>query len=484
MFQKSIAVAGIIVLSHYCPSHASYHRSIHSSPNAINENGNSNRYKHRIGDLHTNGEFTHLSQADAANEARKQSQSQSPSQSQQSNDSYQRHHTSKQYQQQQYHQSQRPKNGNKVGPSDHHRDNRSPHNKKDRPSQSSASTHKEDGLIGVPSVQICGMVVNQSNDDDPKDDVTPQPRRNGHLEASLLQIPCSLLLRTTTSGTTNPIPIATYLDTGAQVSVMTMKAAKRAGLAHLIDKRYAGRAIGVAGISCGVLGRISARTVSLVFGGCHNDDGSGCVVVDRSPAIFVLEEGIGDNGDGVDLLLGLDALEEWNAGICLRDRTLTIRSENISKSATDGGGANGEENLVVSFVNTGDTSGKNGHTTKLHTRKENTHQHHGSSNLNTHDVDPIQQKSVAKTRNISSPSTPWVVTSRRVPAIDLESDLDLLDNTNSGACQHGTDKVTPEVLRERKGSWETDNLYFDDDFDDCELSDTDFDYDSCDLSGI
>jgi len=481
-------VAGIIVLSQYYPSHASYHRSLHSSPNVINENGNPSRYKHRIRDLHTNGEFTHLSQAD--------------------------------------------------GPSDHHRDNRSAHDKKDRLSQSSASTYKENGLMGFPPVQICGMVLNTSNDDDLDDDVTTplhnnalphstteddtiierrklvdprhrryrhirdnenideiheqssplQPRRNGHTEASLLQIPCSLLLRTTTSGTTNPIPIATYLDTGAQVSVMTIKAAKRAGLAHLIDKRYAGRAVGVAGISCGVLGRISARTVSLVFGGCHNGDGSDSVVVDRSPAIFVLEEGIGANGDGVELLLGLDALEDWSAGICLRDRTLTIRSKNISKSATDGG-TNGEENLVVSFVDTDGTSGKSSHTTKLptrkaNTRKANTHQHRGSSNLNTHDADPIQQKSVTKKRNISSPSTPWVVTSRRMPATDLESDLDLLDSTNSGACQHDTDKVTPEGLREKGGSWENDTLYCDDDYDDDEFSDADFDYDGCDLSGM
>lgn len=47
-----------------------------------------------------------------------------------------------------------------------------------------------------------------------------------------------------------------FVDTGAEVTVMSAKAAQRAGLLHLLDRRYAGRATGVG--SCRVLGRLPA----------------------------------------------------------------------------------------------------------------------------------------------------------------------------------------------------------------------------------
>jgi len=120
------------------------------------------------------------------------------------------------------------------------------------------------------------------------------------------------------SGSKHAVPISTFLDTGAQVTIMTLNAAKRAGIAHLIDTRYSGQATGVAGVSCRVLGRVPANSVSFAVG--YGDD-----IVDKSPAITILEGSI-MGGDSIDMLLGLDVLEDWQAMVCLRDRTLTVRS--------------------------------------------------------------------------------------------------------------------------------------------------------------
>lgn len=218
--------------------------------------------------------------------------------------------------------------------------------------------HSDDSnnWIGVPPVNI--ETTNNDNDEGDTDTTSRHSIENttndSITSSSLLELPCSLLLRTSSSNDNNnskeAIPISTYLDTGAQVTVMTLSAAKRAGLAHLIDVRYAGHATGVAGVSCKVLGRIPARTVSLVFGNTE--------IVDRSPAICVLKDGIGSsnsNGSsGVDLLLGLDALEDWRAGICLRDRTLTVRrgrlGSRVNYRTTSMQEEDEDDNMVIPFV--------------------------------------------------------------------------------------------------------------------------------------
>jgi hypothetical protein len=143
-----------------------------------------------------------------------------------------------------------------------------------------------------------------------------QSRISNHQRSRLIQIPMALSLQHD-SEITEEIPVATFLDTGAEVTVMTYEAAKRAGIAHLIDTRYRGHASGVAGVSCRVLGRIPANSVSFII----NDED----VIDASPAITILEDRI-MQGHTVDILLGLDVLEEWQALICLRDKTLTVRN--------------------------------------------------------------------------------------------------------------------------------------------------------------
>lgn len=146
---------------------------------------------------------------------------------------------------------------------------------------------------------------------------------NSNCSNNLLQIPLSLVLQHDSSlGKTTEMK--TLLDTGAQVTIMSFQAAKRAGIAHLIDARYAGHASGVAGVSCRVLGRIPARTVAFMIDG---EDGTHHAI-DNTPAITVLEDKIlgGGNHNGVDMLIGLDVLEEWKATLCLSGRTLTVRN--------------------------------------------------------------------------------------------------------------------------------------------------------------
>lgn len=254
---------------------------------------------------------------------------------------------------------------------------------------------------------------------------------------------------------------------------MTYRAVKKAGLAHLIDTRYAGRAVGVAGVSCRVLGRIPARTVSLVLG-------SSGAVVDRSPSICVLEEGIGEgnNGDGVELLLGLDAMEDWSAGICLRDRTLTIRcsSSGSSRMATRNSGSSAHsevDDLVIPFMNGGsvpccapirnkDTSHHRQHPHEIYSK--------------SHRTLPMAVKKRTIISPPPSPSVPWVINSQRMPTADLESDLDLLDSTNSGV-------VRAYGMMDRSGDYDDDDTW-EDDGDDDEYFESDHDYDGCNLSGI
>ena len=63
---------------------------------------------------------------------------------------------------------------------------------------------------------------------------------------------------------TDKTPMAAFVDTGAQVTIISASAAKRAGIYHLMDRRYAGRATGVG--QCKILGRIPARHVYFLLG--------------------------------------------------------------------------------------------------------------------------------------------------------------------------------------------------------------------------
>jgi len=63
----------------------------------------------------------------------------------------------------------------------------------------------------------------------------------------------------------------------------------------------------------------------------------------------------GGNRDKVEMLLDLDALEDWYALICLRDKTLTVCS-GVGKSTLGGRrhhrSSKGETNIVIPFMGT------------------------------------------------------------------------------------------------------------------------------------
>ena len=126
----------------------------------------------------------------------------------------------------------------------------------------------------------------------------------------LLQVPCSFCL----SGSKRSTPIRAFCDTGAQLTVMSYDCASRQGLLQHLDRRYAGRAMGVG--SCGIVGRIPAGIGTLQMGDAALP----------SPAITVLESSTDAN---VELLLGLDFLREHAAILNLRDGELLLRVDQL-----------------------------------------------------------------------------------------------------------------------------------------------------------
>lgn len=178
----------------------------------------------------------------------------------------------------------------------------------------------------------------------------------------LLRVPCSIAINSGEDSSSSSsqqyhhnhhvktTSVSAYVDTGAQVTVISAAAAKRAGIYHLMDRRYAGRATGVG--HCRVLGRIPARHVYFLLGGnedkqVDDDDwrdvrgGGGSntsydlqdkssssknvMVQMDGPALTVLE---GTVTKGVDVLLGLDVLQDWEAEIRMgSNKSITVREK-------------------------------------------------------------------------------------------------------------------------------------------------------------
>ncbi|KAL7482442.1 hypothetical protein ACHAW6_008119 [Cyclotella cf. meneghiniana] len=173
-------------------------------------------------------------------------------------------------------------------------------------------------------------------------------------------------------------PIAAYVDTGAQVTVISAAAARRAGILHLMDRRYAGRATGVG--HCKVLGRIPARHVYFILGdenqkalrkgGGVDNNGESVVQMD-GPALTVLE---GTVTKGVDILLGLDVLQDWEAEI----RMGASKSITVKKKDGRHGRAIDGNSVIIPFVN--HASGAPS-TTEMHRRNSNDFHSNGITNL-------------------------------------------------------------------------------------------------------
>eukprot|EP00977_Amphora_coffeiformis_P028995 scaffold38210_cov191-Amphora_coffeaeformis.AAC.8 len=133
----------------------------------------------------------------------------------------------------------------------------------------------------------------------------------------LLQIPTHLALTGVLHAT--EMPVRTFLDTGAMRTVMSWDMARRMGVLQHLDRRYSGEATGIG--SCRVLGRLPAGLFAMHL---HGSD-----VTVQSPAITILES---TGLPGVELLLGLDFLREYQAVLDLRLEEIRIMVEGTEHS--------------------------------------------------------------------------------------------------------------------------------------------------------
>jgi len=99
-----------------------------------------------------------------------------------------------------------------------------------------------------------------------------------------------------------------FIDSGAQMTIMSKPLAKKCGLLRLMDERWKGKAVGVG--SAPILGRI--HLTQLKFGSMY-----------LQTSISILKD------QKLDLIFGLDMLRRWQAVIDLKDRCLRIGNEAI-----------------------------------------------------------------------------------------------------------------------------------------------------------
>lgn len=101
----------------------------------------------------------------------------------------------------------------------------------------------------------------------------------------------------------NGIPLKAFVDSGAQMTIMSVACAERCNITRLVDRRFQGLAVGVG--SQKILGRV--HMYALEVGGVH------------LPTSFSILE-----NQPMDMLLGLDMLRRHQCVIDLRENVLVI----------------------------------------------------------------------------------------------------------------------------------------------------------------
>lgn len=293
----------------------------------------------------------------------------------------------------------------------------------------------------------------------------------------LLRVPCSIAINSGEYSSSSSsqqyhhhvktTSVSAYVDTGAQVTVISAAAAKRAGIYHLMDRRYAGRATGVG--HCRVLGRIPARHVYFLLGGnedkqVDDDDwrdvrgGGGrntsydlqdkssssknVMVQMDGPALTVLE---GTVTKGVDVLLGLDVLQDWEAEIRMgSNKSITVREKKrrggasvvipFATSSTNDAGvytarSSSSSSSRTSFYNHLDHPRR--HSNNINSKANMYHATDDSMDLIEHDMDLIDSDIVEglDVEEYDEDTDDYDDLFFSPTSTDIESDLDLLDKS-------------------------------------------------------
>eukprot|EP00820_Chromera_velia_P018815 Cvel_27738.t1-p1 / transcript=Cvel_27738.t1 / gene=Cvel_27738 / organism=Chromera_velia_CCMP2878 / gene_product=DNA damage-inducible protein 1, putative / transcript_product=DNA damage-inducible protein 1, putative / location=Cvel_scaffold3512:11743-15605(+) / protein_length=186 / sequence_SO=supercontig / SO=protein_coding / is_pseudo=false len=98
----------------------------------------------------------------------------------------------------------------------------------------------------------------------------------------------------------NGVPFKAFVDTGAQMTIISRAAAKRAGLESLIDERFQGRAVGVG--EAPIVGRIHMTEMEV-----------------GDSTLLCSFTVLGGESD-IDIILGLDMLMKHECSVNLKDK--------------------------------------------------------------------------------------------------------------------------------------------------------------------
>jgi len=135
-------------------------------------------------------------------------------------------------------------------------------------------------------------------------DMIRQEAINANMEAAMESMPEAFgrVVMLYVDMKVNSVPVKCFVDSGAQMTIMTERCVEKCKLSHLVDTRFKGEARGVG--SAKILGKIHITQMELANGEFY------------PVSITVL------GGGDVDFLLGLDMLKRHRAVINLGDSTL------------------------------------------------------------------------------------------------------------------------------------------------------------------